>query len=74
MFHGVERIVAGVLGTITPDLKDEMELLPGVLEVVLISKPCKLASLEFHPDSTTVTGSAHAPCKTRSRWSPRPGR
>ena len=55
VFHGVERIVVGVMGTITPDLKDEMELLPGVLEVVLISKPYKLASLEFHPDSTTVT-------------------
>ena len=55
VFHGVERIVVGVLGTITPDLKDEMELLPGVLEVVLISKPYKLASREFHPDSTTVT-------------------
>ena len=55
VFHGVERIVVGVLGTITPDLKDELELLPGVLEVVLISKPYKLASREFHPDSSTVT-------------------
>ena len=55
VFHGVERIVVGVLGTITPDLKDEMEVLPGVLEVVVISKPYKLASREFHPDSSTVT-------------------
>jgi 3-deoxy-7-phosphoheptulonate synthase len=51
---GVERTVVGVLGTVTPDLKDEMELLPGVSEVVLISKPYKLASREFHPDATTV--------------------
>ena len=29
--------------------------MPGVLEVVLISKPYKLASREFHPDSSTVT-------------------
>ena len=52
--EGVERTVVGVLGTVTPDLKDEMELLPGVSEVVLISKPYKLASREFHPDGTTV--------------------
>jgi len=54
VFHGVERIVVGVLGSIPPDLKDEMELLPGVLEVVPISKPYKLASREFHPDNSVV--------------------
>ena len=54
VFHGVERIVVGVLGSIPPDLKDEMELLPGVLEVVRISKPYKLASREFHPDNSVV--------------------
>ncbi|MCH7605928.1 MAG: 3-deoxy-7-phosphoheptulonate synthase [Chloroflexi bacterium] len=54
VFHGVERIVVGVLGTIPPDLKDEIELLTGVMEVVPISKPYKLASREFHPDSTRV--------------------
>jgi 3-deoxy-7-phosphoheptulonate synthase len=51
---GVERTVVGVLGAIPPDLKDEMELLPGVTEVVLISKPYKLASREFHPEGSTV--------------------
>ena len=54
VFDGVERIVVGVLGSIPPDLKDEMELLPGVLEVVPISKPYKMASREFHPDSSKV--------------------
>jgi 3-deoxy-7-phosphoheptulonate synthase len=54
VFHGVERIVVGVLGTVTPDLKDEMELLSGVMEVVRISKPYKMASREFHPDNTVV--------------------
>ena len=29
VFQGVERIVIGVLGSIPPDLKDEMALLPG---------------------------------------------
>lgn len=55
VFLGVERIVVGVLGTIPPDLKDEIELMPGVAEVVPISKPYKMASREFHPDSSTVT-------------------
>ena len=54
IFHGVERVVVGVLGSIPPDLKGQMELLEGVSEVVAISKPYKLASREFHPDSTTV--------------------
>ncbi|MFQ6029137.1 MAG: 3-deoxy-7-phosphoheptulonate synthase [Dehalococcoidia bacterium] len=54
VFEGVERIVVGVLGTIPPDLKDEMELLPGVSEVVRISKPYKQASREFHPDNSIV--------------------
>ena len=54
IFDGVERIVVGVLGSIPPDLKDEVELLPSVLEVVPISKPYKLASREFHPDNSKV--------------------
>ena len=54
VFDGVERIVVGVLGSIPPDLKDQLELLPGVIEVVPISKPYKLASREFHPDNSRV--------------------
>ena len=50
--EGVDRSVIGVLGSIPPDLKDEMELMPGVREVVVVSKPYKLASREFHPDPT----------------------
>ena len=52
--EGVERTVVGVLGSLPPDLKDEMELLSGVREVLVISKPYKLASREFHPDNSTV--------------------
>jgi 3-deoxy-7-phosphoheptulonate synthase len=52
--RGVERTVVGVLGPIPPDLKDEMEVLPGVAEVIRVTKPYKLASREFHPDNTTV--------------------
>ena len=52
--QGEERAVIGVLGSIPPDLKDEMELLPGVMQVVMVSKPYKLASREFHPEPTTI--------------------
>jgi 3-deoxy-7-phosphoheptulonate synthase len=52
--QGQERAVIGVLGSIPPDLKDEMELLSGVMQVLVVSKPYKLASREFHPDRTTI--------------------
>jgi len=52
--QGVERTVVGVLGSIPPDLKDEMEVLLGVAEVIRVTKPYKLASREFHPDSSVV--------------------
>jgi len=51
---GMERVVVGVLGSIPPDFKDEIELLNGVAEVVMISKPYKLASREFHPMDTII--------------------
>lgn len=54
VFQGIERVVVGVLGAIPPDLRDEMALLPGVSEVVRISKPYKMASREFHPDNSVV--------------------
>jgi len=51
---GEERAVIGVMGSIPPDFKDEMELMQGVSEVVMVSKPYKLASREFHPDNTII--------------------
>ena len=51
---GDERAVVGVMGSIPPDFKDEMELMQGVMEVVMVSKPYKLASKEFHPDNTII--------------------
>ena len=51
---GVERTVVGVLGSIPSEFKDEMELMPGVAEVMLITKPYKLASREFHPEDSIV--------------------
>ena len=52
--QGVEHTVVGILGQIFPELQDRMELLPGVEQVIPISKPYKLASREFHPQNTTV--------------------
>lgn len=52
--EGVEHTVVGILGQILPELQDRMELLPGVEQVIPISKPYKLASREFHPQNTTV--------------------
>ena len=51
---GVERTVIGVLGAIPSEFKDEMELMSGVTEVMLITKPYKLASREFHPEDSIV--------------------
>ena len=53
--YGVDRAVVGVLGSpLPPELKDEMELMPGVMQVVVVTKPYKLASREFHPDPTVI--------------------
>ena len=52
--RGVERTIIGVIGKIYPELKDTLELLPGVVEVVPLSRPFKLSSREFHPDDTVV--------------------
>jgi len=52
--QGVEHTVIGVLGEAFPELRDALELLPGVEQVIPVSKPYKLASREFHPRDTIV--------------------
>lgn len=63
---GVERTIIGVLGGvgpsgvpgsiggINPSLGESLESLPGVDQVLRVSKPYKLASREFHPVDTVV--------------------
>jgi len=54
--QGVERTVIGVVG-IAPglsDMKDVLELMSGVDEVVPITKPYKLSSREFQTEGTHV--------------------
>lgn len=52
--HGTERTIVGVIGQIFPELQDMLEMLPGVEEVIRVSKPYKLASREFHPADTII--------------------
>jgi 3-deoxy-7-phosphoheptulonate synthase len=52
--QGVERTVIGVVGQTYPELRDLLELLPGVEEVIPISKPYKLSSREFQPEDTRI--------------------
>ena len=51
---GVERTVIAVVGRIYPELRDEMETMPGVEDTVPISAPYKLAGRETKPDDTVV--------------------
>jgi len=52
--QGVERTVIGVVGQTYPELRDMLELLPGVDEVIPISKPYKLSSREFQHEDTKI--------------------
>jgi 3-deoxy-7-phosphoheptulonate synthase len=53
--EGVEHTVIGVLGKVFPELRDTLESLPGVEQVILVTKPYKLASREFRPQDTIVS-------------------
>jgi 3-deoxy-7-phosphoheptulonate synthase len=52
--HGEERSVVAVLGTVYPELIDELGVIDGVDSVVRISKPFKLASREVQSENTVV--------------------
>ncbi len=52
---GAERMVIGVVGSPLPDtLKEALERLPGVEEVIRVSKRYKLVSREFYPLDTVI--------------------
>ncbi len=51
---GAEQTVVGVVGIVFPELKDELETMSGVDDVVPISKPYKLSGRELKPDDTIV--------------------
>ena len=52
--EGAERSIVGVLGTITRDHESAFEGMSGVLQILRVSRPYKLASREFHPADTVV--------------------
>lgn len=52
--QGEERTIIGVVGQTFPELRDLLEVLPGVAEVIPISKPYKLSSREFQPKDTVI--------------------
>ncbi len=52
--EGTERTIIGVVGDDRPLENHNFELLPGVERVVRILQPFKLASRDFHPESTLV--------------------
>ena len=51
---GVERTVIAVVGRIYPELADEMETMPGVVDTVPISAPYKLSGRETKAEDTIV--------------------
>ncbi|WP_019549975.1 3-deoxy-7-phosphoheptulonate synthase [Thermus scotoductus] len=77
--RGVETTLVGAIGRgPTPELMEHFRALPGVAEVIPISKPYKLASLEVQPFPTVLefptckTGGGHVliaagPCGVESR-------
>jgi 3-deoxy-7-phosphoheptulonate synthase len=52
--QGIQHAIIGVIGQIFPELKDSLENMPGVDDVILVSRPYKLASREFHPQDTVI--------------------
>jgi len=51
---GIERTVIGAIGDKRLLASENIEVLPGVSEIVPISKPYKLVSREFKPDNTVI--------------------
>ena len=76
---GAERTAIGTFGVAAREYADQLESLPGVAEIVLVSRPFKLSSREVHPADSVVRiggvpiGNGHplavlaGPCSVESR-------
>ena len=53
--RGVQRTIVGLVGDVVAFQGLNLRAMPGVGEVVRVSKPYKLVSRENHPETTTVT-------------------
>ena len=51
---GAERTAIGTFGVAAREYADQLESLPGVAEIVLVSRPFKLSSREVRADDTVV--------------------
>src|SRR6266404_9502720 len=51
---GAERTAIGTFGVAAREYADQLESLPGVAEIVLVSRPFKLSSREVHPSDSVV--------------------
>lgn len=54
LIEGEERTVIGVVGRTYPELASSLETLPGVDNVVVVSKPYKLSGRDFIPEDTVI--------------------
>lgn len=52
--EGHETTIVGIIGHLTPERLEGLELLPGVDRLVPVSKPYKLSSRDFRPKNTIV--------------------
>ncbi|HUR14362.1 MAG TPA: 3-deoxy-7-phosphoheptulonate synthase [Mycobacteriales bacterium] len=52
--RGVQRTIVGLIGDIAHFTTLNLRAMPGVGDVVRVSKPYKLVSREHHPEATTV--------------------
>ena len=53
--RGVQRTIVGLVGDVVAFQGLNLRAMPGVGDVVRVSKPYKLVSRENHPEATTVT-------------------
>src|SRR6516165_7037294 len=51
---GATRTAIGITGNVNAVDPRTLEVLPGVMELMRVTKPYKLASREMHADDTTV--------------------
>src|SRR6476646_9431200 len=52
--RGVQRTIVGLVGDIAAFQTLNLRGMPGVGDVVRVSKPYKLVSREHHPEATTI--------------------
>jgi 3-deoxy-7-phosphoheptulonate synthase len=52
--RGVQRTIVGLVGDVAAFMTLNLRAMPGVGDVVRVSKPYKLVSREHHPEATTI--------------------